>query len=200
MPDIKEKAKYGYLFIALTIIALGVSFILFKDTLKTLAIVIGSIISVSAVAFGISSLAGKGRGIGFAAKISLSVIMLICGIVTIVLHQNTVAVIVSVMSLLLIMDGTFKLNTVAMSKRYSVGGWWVLLVFAVILIAGAFYLLRYAPEGNDLNSTILAILLFVDGLNNLLSMFYVKKYQTNQKTELYYELFRHEMGSVDEKK
>lgn len=193
MPEIKEKTKYGYLFIAIIMIAIGLSFILLKDTLKTLSIVIGIIVALSGAIFGIITLAEKKRGFGFVTKISLSVIVLICGVATAIMNQKTVATIVNISCLLLIIDGAFKLNTAVMSKRYSVKAWWVTVITAIPLIAGAFYLLKYTPETIRTVSIFLAMLLFIDAINNLLSMFYVKAYETRQKTELYYELFREKM-------
>ena len=195
MPEIKEKVKYGYLFIAIIMVAIGLSFILLKDTLKTLSIVIGIIVALSGIVFGIITLSEKKRGFGFVTKISLSVIILICGVATAIMNEKTVSVIVDIASLLLIIDGAFKLNTAVMSKRYSVKAWWIIVITPTVLIAGAFYLLKYTPEAIGTISLILAILLFIDALNNILSMFYVKAYESKQKTELYYELFRDKMES-----
>ena len=119
----KKERKFGYILIGLLLVLIGGCFVSFGNSLKALAISIGVILSVTAIVYGTLTIAKKGRGARFAFRIIFSIICLIAGITTAIFNDATVSVMVTVFSLLLIVDGSFKLNTAAMSKRYSVGGW-----------------------------------------------------------------------------
>ena len=198
----KDKGEYsmenkqrfgGYLLIATVLLAIGVVFIIFKESLKVLAISVGILLSVFAIVYGILTVASKNRGFGFAVKIAISIIALTAGVVTAILNEKTVEILAALFSLLLIVDGSFKLNTSAMSKRYSVKCWWLLLIPSVLLIAGGFYLIKYTPTAIATLTLILGILIVTDAVINYASAVFVTKFEANMKATAYYEVYRDEL-------
>ena len=198
----KDKGEYsmenkqrfgGYLLIATVLLAIGVVFIIFKESLKVLAISVGILLSVFAIVYGILTVASKNRGFGFAVKIAISIIALTAGVVTAILNEKTVEILAALFSLLLIVDGSFKLNTSAMSTRYSVKCWWLLLIPSVLLIAGGFYLIKYTPTAIATLTLILGILIVTDAVINYASAVFVTKFEANMKATAYYEVYRDEL-------
>ncbi len=182
-----KKFKWGYIIIALVLAVIGVCFIAMQDALKHLAITIGVILSVFAIVFAVLTIADKNRGASFAFKIFFSVMVLISGIVTAVFNEGAIEIIISVFSLLLIIDSSFKLHTSAMSKRYDVVGWWMIMVFSVLSIATAFFLLKFTPQNHVACSIILGINLIINAIGNFLSAFFITGFERNMEDEVYYE-------------
>ena len=187
--------KWGYVLISAFLCAVGICLISFNDVLKNVAIAIGVVLVLFAIVYGTIVLAGKDRGVTFAFKIIFAAICLVAGTVVAILHSATVAIMISVFSLLLIIDGAFKLQTAIMSKRYSVALWWVILSLSVAVIVGAYFLIK-AEVNADRIATVsiwLGITILVDALANLLSAFYITIYEKRQHTEIRGEIIAEEL-------
>ncbi len=192
--------KWGYILLTLLIAASGVCFIAFRETLSTIALIMGIILSIFAVVFAVITIADKKRGVSFALKIAFSVIALSCGILTIAVHKSdAVEWLVAIFGLLLIIDGSFKLHTSAMSKRYRSVGWWLVLIPAVLVIVGGFFTIRYQLTGTteeelleqqSLISVIMGVTMIIDALANLLSAFFISSYEKKMKNQFIEEYAR----------
>ena len=169
-----KKFGWGYILIAVFLIAVGACFISFSNVLDILAISIGIILIVYSIIFGIATLARRGRGAVFAIKIALTVIFLVAGTVTVIFGDSAVTVIADIFCLLLILDGAFKLQTSIFSKRYSVRAWWILPIFSVTVIVTSFILtkIQFSAEKRDILSILLGIVIITDGISNLISAFF----------------------------
>ncbi len=189
----REKGfKWGYVLICIVLAAIGVCFIAFGNALKALAISIGVILSIFAIVFAIITISNTDRGLGFAFRIFLSVICLVGGIVTAVFYENSVDILIAIFSLLLIIDASFKLGTSAMSKRYYVSGWWLVMIFSVLTIIGAFFLIKFTPEAQNTASLILGLTMIISAINNFLSAFYITSFERRMENEIYYSRKRRE--------
>ena len=178
--------KWGYVLISIFLSAVGICLLSFNDVLKNVAIAIGIVLVLFAIVYGTVVLAGRDRGVTFAFKIIFAAICLVAGTVVAILHSATVGIMISVFSLLLIIDASFKLQTAIMSKRYSVALWWVILALSVAVIVGSYFLIK-ADVSEDKIPTVsiwLGVTLLVDALANLLSAFYVTIYEKRQYTEI----------------
>lgn len=176
--------KWGYLLITIILAAVGTCLITMNDALVTLAITIGCLLVATGLVIAISALADKRRGVGFAIKITISTLCLIGGIITAIFNSASIEIIVSIFSLLLIVDASFKLNTTAMSKRYSLALWWLMLALSVSIIGGAFFMIKYTPENINTASIILGIIVIVDSIANLLNAFFITAYEKRQREDI----------------
>lgn len=183
-----KNIKWGYVVIGLLLCAIGICFIAFNNSLTWLAITIGIILAVFGTVFGVLNIASKKRDFSFAVKIVFSIICLVAGIITAIFNKDSVDILIAVFCLLLIVDGSFKLNTAAMAKRYSVGGWWIMLAVSALVIVAAFALAKYTPEKISTATVLLGIIIMVDAISNLFATVWVTKYETAQKAEIYYEV------------
>ena len=183
----KNSVKWGYIILGLIFIAIGACFIAFNNSLKYLAIAIGVILALFGAIFGTLTIANKSRSSGFAVKIIFSIMCLVAGLVTAIFNEGTVDILIAVFTLLLIIDGSFKLNTAAMAKRYSVGGWWIMMIISFLIISSAFVLARYTPADIAKATLLLGLIIEVDALANLASAIWVTKYEIAQRADIYYE-------------
>ncbi len=163
---------WGYVIIGALLCAIGILFIAFQNAFNVLAITMGIILAVSGIVFGVRTLVIKKRGLVFALRIAISIIAIACGIVSAVLQDSAISVIANIFFLLLIVDGSFKLNLAVMSKRFSFWGWWVLLCTSVALIVGTFILTKCTFEKPELLSVFAGIVIAFDGIINILSAFW----------------------------
>ena len=176
--------KWGYILLTILLAAVGVCLISMNDALVTLAITIGCMLAATGAVISIFALADKRRGPGFAIKMTVAVICLIGGIVTAVFNAASIEIIVSIFSLILIIDASFKLNTTAMSKRYSLALWWVMLALSLLIISSSFFMIKYTPENINVTSIVLGVIFIVDSVANFLNAFFVTVYEKRQREDI----------------
>lgn len=178
--------KWGYVLIFLILAAVGVLCIVFPETLKIVSIVSGVMIAIYGIVLFVLTLSKKERGAGFVFRVIIAIMATLAGTVTAIFNQQAIAILTSLLGLYLVIDGSFKLQTTVMSKRYKVASWWIMLTFAVIIILGGFGSLKIVPtEANaKLTAWLLGITLIFDGIANLFSAFYIAAYEKRMKNEI----------------
>ena len=172
-----KKVHWAYLLFAVSLIGVGLCFIVFENALTSLAVVIGILVSIAAVLQAVSAMADNNRQLKFYFRMTVAVLTLAAGVVTMIAQESAIQVLTSLFGLLLIIDGSFKLQTTIQSKRYRVAGWWVLLAVAVATILGGFFLTKFPPESQNILALLLGLVLIVDGIGNFFSLFYVTTYE-----------------------
>ena len=163
---------WGYILLGAVLAAVGICFIAFNNAFSVLAICLGIILAVFGILFGVVTLTGVGRGVAFALKIALAVSCLICGTVTAIVREPAISVITDIFCLLLIVDGSFKLQTSITSRKFRVVGWWLMLALAVSVIISAFLLAKLSGDNVSATSVVIGIIITADGIANLLTAFY----------------------------
>lgn len=177
--------KWGYISIALITAIISICFFVFNnDSLNALAITIGIVIILMAIILAFLTLASKARGFLFGVKIALSVAMLVTGVVAIVARDTTVNVMVGIFGLMMIIDGSLKFNTAAMSKRYKLWCWIVMLVLSVLLIGGGYFTVRLLTIENDATVYVLGALFMLDAIANFFSAFYLSAGEKRVESEI----------------
>lgn len=190
--SIKE-FKWGYILLSAMLILSGLSFFVFREAegdnpVKRIAIAIGVILIVYAVLLAVVTLASKKRGFKFALNMVIMFCALVAGLATLISPKGAETWIIAVFGLLMTVDGSFKLQTGALSKRYRMWLWWVMLVLSVITISGGFICTNTFGLNNAVLSIVLGATLIVDGISNFLSAFYISAYEKRMKKEYAEEL------------
>ena len=183
-----KEFKWGYILLSAMLILSGLSFFVFKETegdnpVKRIAIAIGIILLVYAVLLATATLASKKRGFKFAVNMIVTVCALVSGLATLISPEVAEVWIVSVFGLLMTVDGSFKLQTSILSKRYKMWLWLVILVLSVTTIVGGFVCTNTFGLGVDILSIVLGVTLMLDGVSNFLSAFYISSYEKRMKKE-----------------
>ena len=170
--------KWGYLLISTVLCITGTLFVIYPvQSSKITAFIIGGACTAFGIVNIVRVLSLRARGFKFATSIIFSICVIICGIIAFISPNFTVSVYPVVIGLLVIIDGSFKLNTVINAKRYELKLWWFLLIFCCVVILCGFFLIRLRyPEENPVPYIILfGISVFLTGIQNLLSLFYFGK-------------------------
>ena len=169
-----KKISWGYLFISALALALSVLFFAFgHDVLNYLAISIGVVSLLAAILLAVLTMADKKRGFAFGVKIAASVAILTAAIVTLIARESAMSVIISVLALLMIIDGSFKLNSAVITKRQRSAAFTVFLILSVLIIAAGYYSVSF-PQA-DASVYLIAAALLLDAVANFLTLFYSRR-------------------------
>ena len=176
--------KWGYVFVFFINAIISIFLFSFNNaSLNALAISIGVVI-IGAIVLAFLTLASTARGFSFGVKMCFSVLMLISGIVVIIARTATINVMVGIFALAMIIDGSFKFHTAAMSKRFKLWCWVLLLVLSTILIAGGYITIEWLTIENTITVYVLGILFAIDSIANLFSAFYISAYEKNSEEQI----------------
>ena len=135
------------------------------------------VIAGAALVFGIvqiiALLANRQRGVPFAFAVVFASLTVICGAVGLAIPDQVAKVYPMFIGLLIIIDGSFKLQTVISAKRYKLKMWWFLLIISVLTIVGGFFVVRtqLTDENQRFFTMLMGISLFLSGLENFFSLF-----------------------------
>lgn len=166
---------FGYILIAVTVGAIGGCFIAFQSAFQILAISIGIILALYGILFGVAALVKPRRGVGFALKLGVSVICIVCGIVTAVMQDGAVMLIKDIFCLLLIVDGAFKLQTAigALHRRLHIA--WGLVAVSLLTIVPAFLLSKFVVGDEGVTAMLLGIVMIVAAIGNFATPFFMDR-------------------------
>lgn len=176
-----KKFGWGYLLIATLLIAIGVLFISAQNAYEVLAIIMGCILAAVGIGFSIYALIDKERGLKFGIRLSIGIIAIVCGVVTLIARSSAIATIANVFFLLLIIDGAFKLQLSILSRRLSYYGWWIVTGLSVAIIICTFLLCKLTPSDPARLATLSGVVIIADGILNLLSAFFSSALGTRGK-------------------
>ena len=172
-----KKFRWGYLLISLVLCAVGLCFIFFpNDSIKIGSYIIAAAAMLVGIILAIKVLADRKRDFSFATSIFSAVLTVACGVVALIIPNEIFKLYPMLIGLFIILDGSFKLQTVINAKRYKIKCWWLLLLFAVISIIGGFFVIRLRVDidvSYRFFSIILGVALCSCGLQNFLSLFYL---------------------------
>ncbi len=178
--------SWGYFMFAVLLMAVGGCFLAFckEELLEKAVLIIGALLTVFAIVFGVLTLSHKTRGASFFFRMTFAILALIGGVVTMILREGAISIVLDIAGLLLIIDGSFKLQTTVRMKTFYNPIWWIMLVISVLSILGGFFMVKGGIDNTVLRSVLLGTTLVIDGIGNLLSTFVVPINAAREKTEI----------------
>ena len=181
----KTSIPWGYLAFALLIAGAGTLLLVFPDESLVWAV---RVIGISTMLLGILEavrvLSKKERGMMFFLKMLTAVLGLAAGGFFLFAPERALEYLAMCAGIYLMIDGSFKLQTSISSRRFRMATWWFILATAVATIAGGFFLIRglgWDPKGHAI---FIGIFFIVDGIQNLVSMFYLPSIEKRRVKEI----------------
>ena len=165
-----KNMKWGYGLMALSATVVGVLVLSFNTGMMSgLAIAIGVVTVLGAAALAVHAIMNRSRSVGFFAKVALASSMLIAGIVMLCMREAVMDTIISVIGLLALLDGAFKLyETVTAGKARNVF-WWIMTCISALIIACGYVTVRWADA--EFAVFLLGGTLIACAVANLLALF-----------------------------
>ena len=190
--------KWGYILIGLTLSTIGILFMAFSSALDYLAISIGIVQLVFGIIHIALTISRTGRGVSFYFNVIFAATAIISGATTLIARANSIDIIASLISLLLVLDAGFKFHTAALSKRYNKFGWWFILALSALTAAGGYWMLKFTPSEMLGISILLGITLVTDGVANIFSAFYLSSCERSEQERIYLKAQEELMAESEE--
>ena len=180
-----KEINWGYLWLAVLIGGAGVLILAYPNkTLDVVAITIGVVTLLLGAVQAIRVLSDKKRGFRFAIGIVAASITVIAGILCLILREKIKEFLPSLVCLFLIIDSSFKLQTVVRARQFKSKACWALLVLSIVTIALSFIAIEL--EGGDAEKILVlfGLSLVADALGNLFSFFFVGSVQRAERNRI----------------
>lgn len=159
----------------------GLVFMIFSGTVvNIIGWVLGSIFCI----IGLIYLIGYIRRQMFLSELLFSIISLVAGILLLI-HPGWIMSILSiVVGIYILIEGALKLKIAIDARKQQAGGWWVLLVIALVSI-GLSIVLIVNPFGiSKMFIFLLGVALLLNGIENIIHAVYTKKILQDMSTEI----------------
>lgn len=180
-----KEINWGYLWLALLIGGAGILILAYPNkTLDVVAITIGVVTLLLGAVQAIRVLSDKKRGFRFAIGIIAASITVIAGILCLILREKIKEFLPSLVCLFLIIDSSFKLQTVVRARQFKSKACWALLVLSIVTIALSFIAIEM--EGGDAEKILVlfGLSLVADALGNLFSFFFVGSVEKAEREKI----------------
>ncbi|MBP5350212.1 MAG: DUF308 domain-containing protein [Clostridia bacterium] len=180
-----KEINWGYLWLALLIGGAGILILAYPNkTLDVVAITIGVVTLLLGAVQAIRVLSDKKRGFRFAIGIIAASITVIAGILCLILREKIKEFLPSLVCLFLIIDSSFKLQTVVRARQFKSKACWALLVLSIVTIALSFVAIEM--EGGDAEKILVlfGLSLVADALGNLFSFFFVGSVEKAEREKI----------------
>lgn len=183
-------AKIGYIAISVLSLVLGVILIVKPDiSMETIGIVLGVIMIV----FGAVKLVGYFSKdlfrLAFEYDLAAGILMILIGTVLVSNPARALEFFCTVLGILVLADGLFKIQISIDSKRFGIRLWWLILSAAIITGALGLALIFAPEESVRVMTVLLGVTLLCDGILNISTMLTAVKIVDNQRSErgVYYD-------------
>ena len=185
MKKIKE-INWGYLWLALLIGGAGILILAYPNkTLDVVAITVGVVTLLLGAVQAIRVLSDKKRGFKFAVGIVAASVTVIAGVLCLILRDKVKEFIPSLVCLFLIIDASFKLQTVVRARQFKSKACWALMVLSIVTITLSFITIRL-EGGEDVKKILIlfGLSLVADALGNLFSFFFVGSVEKAEREKI----------------
>lgn len=177
-------AKIGYIVVSIILCVMGTLLLLFPSvSIRVMGILCG----ITLVVFGIIKLVGYFSRdlfrLAFQHDLASGIVMLVLGASLFVRTQDVLSAFCTVLGILILADGVFKIQIAMEAKPFGIRQWW--LILAAAILTGIFGLLLIIRPGESLSAltVLLGISLIWDGILNLSTMLTAVKIVRNQKPD-----------------
>ncbi len=180
-----KEINWGYLWLALLIGGAGILILAYPNkTLDVVAITVGVVTLLLGAVQAIRVLSDKKRGFKFAVGIVAASVTVIAGVLCLILREKIKEFLPSLVCLFLIIDSSFKLQTVVRARQFKSKACWALLVLSIATIALSFIAIE--SEGGDAKKilVIFGLSLVADALGNLFSFFFVGSVEKAEREKI----------------
>ena len=180
-----KEINWGYLWLALLIGGAGILILAYPNkTLEVVAITVGVVTLLLGAVQAIRVLSDKKRGFKFAVGIVAASVTVIAGVLCLILRDKIKEFLPSLVCLFLIIDSSFKLQTVVRARQFKSKACWALLVLSIVTITLSFIAIEM--EGGDAKKILVmfGLSLVADALGNLFSFFFVGSVQRAEKNRI----------------
>ena len=161
-------AKTGYIILSTVFCGLGCLFMLNPALSASL---IGRIIGIVLIAFGIIKLVGYFSRdlyrLAFQFDLAFGALLVALGFAVLFKPSSAMSMLCVILGIEIVADGLFKVQTSMDARRFGLGTWWLILSMAVAAGIVGTVLIFYPSESTRRLTWLLGLSLLIDGALNL---------------------------------
>ncbi len=178
-------AKFGYIFISILMCILGAVLIAAPDFSE---ILLGSIFGILLILFGCVRLVGFFSKdlyrLAFQYDLAFGILAIVIGIAILLHPKNLMAFIYTTLGIFILADSVFKIQIALDSKKFGIGTWWLILIFAIITGLLGIVLIFLPAMSAYLLCIFLGITLLLEGILNLNTVISAVKIIKHQRPDV----------------
>ena len=186
-------AKFGCIAVSALICAVGIFFIAVPDIS---AKIIGILVGISAVLFGIIRIVGclskDLYRLAFQYDMEAGILLVVLGGIILINPGNLMSFICIVIGIAALIDGVFKIRISLDSKKFGIKSWWAIMALAAVTAVIGAVLIFDSSTSAELLTVFLGISLLAEGLLNLYTVITTVRIIKNQQPDIidaeYYEI------------
>lgn len=188
-----KDGKLTFIYVAALLTLLGGILLFENRSPEIIGFSVGTLLILFGVLYAVIAFIDTARGFLFVVRIIITALFVVCGIILAIFNDALLGVLASVISLALIIDGSFKIKRAVNARRLSLEAWWVLLIPAVIAIGVGFVTLRFTLS-SDVLFIILGIASIVEGAANAIALPIAISCERRAEAEIYYGVYRKDLA------
>ena len=186
-------AKFGCIAVSALICAVGIFFIAVPDIS---AKIIGILVGISAVLFGIIRIVGclskDLYRLAFQYDMEAGILLVVLGGIILINPGNLMSFVCIVIGIAALIDGVFKIRISLDSKKFGIKSWWAIMALAAVTAVIGAVLIFDSSTSAELLTVFLGISLLAEGLLNLYTVITTVRIIKNQQPDImdaeYYEI------------
>lgn len=161
-------AKTGYIIVSLTMCILGIVMVL-KPQTSTIVIcyVAGGLLIIFGIVKIFGYLSKDLYRLAFQYDLAFGILLITLGIIMVCRPRGILTLFYSVVGILLLSDGLFKIQLSIDSKSFGISKWWLILLFAVLTGFFGVMLILRPIKGATAVAMLLGLALLAEGFMNL---------------------------------
>ena len=160
-----QTAKTGYLIVSAALCVLGVLLMVFPGiSARALCYILGGILTVYGIIKMVGYFSRDLYRLAFQYDLASGSLITALGVIMLLLPDGVISVTHTVIGILILADGLFKIQIAIDARRFGVGKWWLITIFAILTGIAGLLLILYPFAGAEAAVILLGAALLAEGI------------------------------------
>ena len=180
-----QTAKVGYLVISAALCILGVLLIVYPTiSAKVLCYILGGVLTVYGIIKMVGYFSKDLYRLAFQYDLASGALITALGVIMLVIPDGVISVTHTVIGILILADGLFKIQIAIDAKRFGVSRWWLIAAAAILTGVIGLLLILHPFAGAAAAMILMGVGLLAEGILNLSVVLCAVKIVRHQKPDV----------------
>lgn len=180
-----QTAKVGYLVISAALCILGVLLIVYPTiSAKVLCYILGGVLTVYGIIKMVGYFSKDLYRLAFQYDLASGALITALGVIMLVIPDGVISVTHTVIGILILADGLFKIQIAIDAKRFGVSRWWLIAAAAILTGVVGLLLILHPFAGAAAAMILMGVGLLAEGILNLSVVLCAVKIVRHQKPDV----------------
>ncbi len=160
-----QTAKTGYLIVSAALCVLGVLLMVFPGiSARALCYILGGILTVYGIIKMVGYFSRDLYRLAFQYDLASGSLITALGVIMLLVPDGVISVTHTVIGILILADGLFKIQIAIDARRFGVGKWWLITIFAILTGIAGLLLILHPFAGAEAAVILLGAALLAEGI------------------------------------